>query len=104
MLFCLGLSFHTTRALPERDNRENLTERVAPGKQIREQNNGIGCHTLMAEGAYFAPGLGNVYERRARTPASPPEQRLRHRAWTRETGEDTPDIRHWQWADDDAPS
>ena len=27
-------------------------------------NNCIGCHTLLGEGAYFAPELGNVYARR----------------------------------------
>jgi nitric oxide reductase subunit C len=28
-----------------------------------EKNNCIGCHTLLGEGAYFAPELGNVYVR-----------------------------------------
>jgi xylulose-5-phosphate/fructose-6-phosphate phosphoketolase len=32
------------------------------------------------------------------------DERLRHRAYTRETGEDMPDVRDWQWADDDAAS
>jgi xylulose-5-phosphate/fructose-6-phosphate phosphoketolase len=32
------------------------------------------------------------------------DERLRHRAYTRETGEDAPDVRDWQWADDDAVS
>jgi xylulose-5-phosphate/fructose-6-phosphate phosphoketolase len=32
------------------------------------------------------------------------DQRLRHRAWTRETGEDMPDVRGWQAPDDDAPA
>jgi xylulose-5-phosphate/fructose-6-phosphate phosphoketolase len=30
------------------------------------------------------------------------DERLRHRAYTREHGEDSPDIRDWQWPDDDA--
>ena len=64
VLFFLGLTLHTTRALPERDHRENLTEQVARGKALWEDNNCIGCHTLMGEGAYFAPELANVYERR----------------------------------------
>ncbi len=29
------------------------------------------------------------------------DERLRHRAYTREHGEDDPDVRHWRWADDD---
>ncbi len=64
VLLFLGLTFDTTRALPERDNRENITEAVAHGKLIWEQNNCIGCHTLMGEGAYYAPELANVVDRR----------------------------------------
>lgn len=64
LLLFLGLTFHTTRALPERDHRENITEKVARGKLVWEENNCIGCHTLLGEGAYFAPELGNVYKRR----------------------------------------
>lgn len=64
ILVFLGLTLHTTRAMPERDHRENLTEAVARGKLLWEENNCIGCHTLLGEGAYFAPELGNVYYRR----------------------------------------
>jgi len=64
ILLFLALTLHTTRALPELGNTQNLTEAVVRGKQIWEQNNCIGCHTLLGEGAYFAPELGNVYERR----------------------------------------
>jgi len=63
ILLFLGLTFHTTSALPERDHRENITESVARGKLVWEENNCIGCHTLLGEGAYFAPELGNVYKR-----------------------------------------
>lgn len=63
-LLFLALTLDTTSALPERDHRENITEQVAQGKIIWEENNCIGCHTLLGEGAYFAPELGNVYKRR----------------------------------------
>jgi nitric oxide reductase subunit C len=63
ILLFLALTFHTTRALPERDHRENITAQVAMGKALWEENNCIGCHTLLGEGAYFAPELGNVYVR-----------------------------------------
>lgn len=59
----LVLSFDTQRALPARDNRANLTEKVALGKAVWEENNCIGCHSLLGEGAYYAPELGNVYQR-----------------------------------------
>jgi nitric oxide reductase subunit C len=62
-LLFLVLTFDTMSALPERDNRHNITEQVAKGKAVWEQNNCIGCHTLLGEGAYFAPELGNVYTR-----------------------------------------
>lgn len=62
-LLFLALTFDSMSALPERDNRQNLTETVAHGKMLWEENNCIGCHTLMGEGAYFAPELGNAYQR-----------------------------------------
>ncbi|MDD9818680.1 MAG: cytochrome c [Gammaproteobacteria bacterium] len=63
ILLFLGLTLDTSRELPERDRRENITAQVANGKLIWEENNCIGCHTLLGEGAYFAPELGNVYTR-----------------------------------------
>ena len=62
-LLFVALTVDTTNALPERDHRENITEQVAFGKKVWEKNNCIGCHTLLGEGAYFAPELGNVYTR-----------------------------------------
>ena len=60
-LLLLGLTFDTMNTLPKRDNRHNLTPAVERGKHIWETNNCIGCHSLLGEGAYFAPELGNVY-------------------------------------------
>ena len=63
-LLFLALSFDSTATLPKRDNRANLTPAVEKKKKIWETRNCIGCHTLLGEGAYFAPELGNVYPRR----------------------------------------
>ena len=63
ILLFLGLTTDTLGELPKRDHRENITPQVALGKQVWEENNCIGCHTLMGEGAYFAPELGNAYDR-----------------------------------------
>lgn len=63
-LLLVALSFDTMSGLPKSDNRHNLTESVLRGKHIWETRNCIGCHTLLGEGAYFAPELGNVYPRR----------------------------------------
>jgi nitric oxide reductase subunit C len=64
LLLFLGLTFDTERTSPERDNSANLTEQVAAGKRIWETRNCVGCHTILGEGAYYAPELGNVYPRR----------------------------------------
>ncbi len=62
-LLLLALTFDTQGVLPERDHRENITPEVVLGKKVWEDNDCIGCHTLLGEGAYFAPELGNVYKR-----------------------------------------
>ncbi len=63
-LLFLALVYDTEQVLPTRDNRQNLTAEVIAGKKIWETRNCIGCHSLLGEGAYFAPELGNVYPRR----------------------------------------
>jgi nitric oxide reductase subunit C len=64
ILLFLALTFDTSIALPKRDHRENITPQVAQGKVVWEDNDCIGCHTLLGEGSYYAPELGNVYKRR----------------------------------------
>jgi len=65
LLMFLALAFDTEQKLPARDQRAQLSNpQIAAGKRLWENNNCIGCHTLMGEGAYFAPELGNVYKRR----------------------------------------
>jgi nitric oxide reductase subunit C len=63
ILAFIGLTVDTTNKLPKTDNREAITPVVAFGKSVWEKNDCVGCHTLLGEGAYFAPELGNVYER-----------------------------------------
>lgn len=43
---------------------ENITSQVAHGKEVWERHACIDCHTLLGEGAYYAPELGNVIARR----------------------------------------
>jgi len=40
-----------------------LTSSVARGKHVWEKNSCINCHSILGEGAYFAPELGNVWDR-----------------------------------------
>jgi nitric oxide reductase subunit C len=60
----VALATHSSREIPKRSNQAALTPAVERGKEIWETRNCIGCHTLLGEGAYFAPELGNVYQRR----------------------------------------
>jgi len=66
-LLFLALTFDSVGQLPNRDNRAALAgpagEQITKGKILWEENNCIGCHSLLGEGAYFAPELGNVYQR-----------------------------------------
>ncbi len=61
----LGLSWTSmSNEVPKRTHEENLTPQVINGKKIWEANNCMGCHTILGEGAYYAPELTKVYERR----------------------------------------
>lgn len=57
----LALTYKNEQEIPKRDRREMLSNpQIAAGKKVWETNNCIGCHTLLGEGAYFAPELGNA--------------------------------------------
>lgn len=60
----LGLTVDTLRQVPKQTNEHKMTAQVVHGKEIWEANNCMGCHTLFGEGAYYAPELTKVYERR----------------------------------------
>ncbi len=64
VLLFIAISTHSWRQIPQRSNAAALTPAVERGKVVWETRNCIGCHTLLGEGAYFAPELGNVYKRR----------------------------------------
>jgi nitric oxide reductase subunit C len=63
ILVFTGLTFDTVQQIPKLSNEGQLTESVVLGKKVWENNNCVGCHTLLGEGAYYAPELGNVYKR-----------------------------------------
>ena len=60
----LYLTVDTMRQIPERSHEDLLTDQVVAGKMIWEDNNCMGCHTILGEGAYYAPELTKVYDRR----------------------------------------
>src|SRR4030067_1190445 len=70
------LTYLSHDAFPAKTHPENITAQVAHGKEVWERHACIDCHTLLGEGAYYAPELGNVIERRGepfwRTGPAPP--------------------------------
>ena len=64
IIIFLGLSLHSHYYIVTKStNAETLTESVAHGKHLWEKHACINCHTIMGEGAYFAPELANVTTR-----------------------------------------
>ncbi|WP_369049141.1 cytochrome c [Tenacibaculum sp. UWU-22] len=47
----------------DQTNYKEITESVVRGKKIWESNNCMGCHTILGEGAYYAPELTKVIDR-----------------------------------------
>ncbi len=64
ILIFAGLTLDTVKQIPHRSNDDQITHSVANGKNLWEVNNCVGCHTIMGEGAYYAPELANVFDRR----------------------------------------
>ena len=58
------LTIDTLREIPARQNSEALTASVVRGKHLWDSNNCMGCHTILGEGAYYAPELTQVVARR----------------------------------------
>ena len=59
-----GLFIHSHRYIVNvSTDKATLTDSVARGKHVWERHACINCHTILGEGAYFAPELGNVMTR-----------------------------------------
>ncbi len=60
----LVLSFNSVGYIRNHStSAETLTDSVVAGKRVWEENACINCHTILGEGAYFAPEVGNVMRR-----------------------------------------
>lgn len=57
-----------------------LNHSVVRGKRVWEKHACINCHTILGEGAYFAPELGNVWARYG-GPEDPETARELLKAW-----------------------
>lgn len=60
----VALTVDTFGKIPEQTKAAAITPAVERGKELWEASNCMGCHTLFGEGAYYAPELTKVYERR----------------------------------------
>ncbi|MBF0355568.1 MAG: cytochrome c [Alphaproteobacteria bacterium] len=62
-LIFIGLVAHSVTTASAIATNNPITPSVAAGKHIWERHACINCHTILGEGAYFAPELGNVWVR-----------------------------------------
>ncbi len=64
ILIFIGLSVHSHYYIVNvSTNKATLTASVEAGKHLWERKACINCHSILGEGAYFAPELGNVMTR-----------------------------------------
>ncbi len=63
-LIFIGLTIYSFSDAQDQSNYEAITEQVVRGKVIWEENNCMGCHTILGEGGYYAPELTKVLDRR----------------------------------------
>ncbi len=61
------LTLDTIKQVPLQTNENMITEPVKRGKDLWDHNNCMGCHTILGEGAYYAPELTKVIDRRGET-------------------------------------
>lgn len=64
VLVFIGLTVHTHTTLAARTHPENLTDEVRRGLGVWSRNNCENCHTLLGEGAYYAPDLTAIVSQR----------------------------------------
>src|SRR5687767_3557119 len=58
------LTVDTHRQIPKLTNQAALTDEVIAGKEVWHKYNCINCHTLLGEGAYYAPDLTKITQHR----------------------------------------
>ncbi|MFC6686459.1 c-type cytochrome [Jhaorihella thermophila] len=63
IIIFLGLSAHSVGYITSQPTHQTLDASVVAGKRVWEENACINCHTIMGEGAYYAPEVANVMKR-----------------------------------------
>ncbi len=64
MLIFVGMTLHSHSRFNELTHAEKITPAVISGKHVWHNNNCINCHTLLGEGAYYAPDLTKITQQR----------------------------------------
>mgnify|MGYP002639615523 CR=1 FL=1 len=64
LIFLVLSANSLSSGIPKQTHSENITQAVVDGKIIFDENNCMGCHTILGEGAYYAPELTKVIDRR----------------------------------------
>ncbi len=60
----LGMTFDSHRQFPKLTNADKITPEVDLGNAVWHANNCVNCHTLLGEGAYYAPDLTKITKHR----------------------------------------
>jgi nitric oxide reductase subunit C len=60
----IALTIHTHTTIGSRTREEHLTDEVRRGAHVWARYNCENCHTLLGEGAYYAPDLTQVVQQR----------------------------------------
>lgn len=60
LLLFLALTIHSHTRFPELTHSERITEQVLAGRDTWHGRNCVNCHTLLGEGAYYAPDLTEI--------------------------------------------
>jgi nitric oxide reductase subunit C len=63
-LIFLALTFDSHRQFPTLTHADQITPEVVAGKHVWHRKNCVNCHTLLGEGAYYAPDLTKIAEQR----------------------------------------
>lgn len=63
-LIFLALTIDSHRQFPHLTNADEITAEVIAGKHVWHRKNCINCHTLLGEGAYYAPDLTKIAQQR----------------------------------------
>lgn len=66
-LVFIGLTIHTHTTIASRTHADQIDEGVVRGLHVWARYNCENCHTLLGEGAYFAPDLTEIVAQRGRT-------------------------------------